>query len=203
MGITARALTSAAFGALQHVFSHLARGLRFWNQKGVRLQGGHWSRRVSAFLHDLGFQQNEEGFVHPTVGQIRWPWNQHCGDFKQWLQRGCHLLREAWRRGRFESFLVCQRRDSQALRGAVACCEKRVTKAKFIYSDTSQSVRACMVGVAFSGAMYQKIRDDAVEQHCKLCGEAVVPSWYHIVWECRSATNRPTMPGEALSARLG
>ena len=194
------------FKAAQDSFASLARAQHFWLSHGQGLVGGAWYSMMCEALYSLGFQQIPGGFTSQQHGtNIQWPFRQHFGSFDQWLKRALHDLRETWRRAQFAAFLEKDRRDSRQLRGQVAYQEAVVTKARYCYNSSNQSMRACMVGAGLSVCCYSKMRGEGMPTACRFCEQPVTPNWEHLLWECSAFSNtRPVVPAaEALCRRLG
>eukprot|EP00439_Symbiodinium_sp_Y106_P050583 s2417_g6.t1 len=114
-------------------------------------------------------------------------------------------MRVQWRRMLFQKFCDANRRDSHALAGWVFN-ERQVEGARRLYKESAQDGRAVLVGAALSTAFYRKQHHDVELRGCDHCGQNVVPSWEHLVWECPGVPNaaeRPTRPVTAAAARLG
>ena len=116
-----------------------------------------------------------------------------------------HKMRVQWKRMLFQKFCDANRRDSHALAGWVFN-ERQVDGARRLYKESAQDGRAVLVGAALSTAFYRKQHHDVELRGCVHCGQSVVPSWEHLVWECPGVPNaaeRPTRPVTAAAARLG
>ena len=180
------------------------RGMRYWRDQGRQYQGGLWWISLVTSLRGLGFRYTDGIFVHGTVGRITWP-PPVDADFAGWLERGRHLLREAFRRQHFQAFLDKDRRDSRQLRDVAIYEEERVTRARTLYRKTRHAGRAVMLGAAWSTLCYSRARGLADEPICRWCHLRVLATWHHLAWECEhfASTRPPEVPNDSLSLGLG
>ena len=190
--------------SLQHSFGCFADGFRYWSRLGRPLTGGGWWKSLRDSLHRLGFLTADNGFRHQDVGQITWP-PPEGALFHAWRERSRHMLREAFRRRHFQSFLDSERRDSRQLVAHVEYNEQVVTSARQLYQAGRLSARAVMLGAALSSLCYSRIRRQPDSQVCQWCCREVRPNWEHLVWHCSYfAETRPDpLPVDPMTLRLG
>ena len=192
------------WGLLQS-FGYLARGLLFWQTCGHPKRGGQWFDQISGELNKLGFTETNNGFAHPQVGRIRWPYTENLGNFKQWLHAAQHCIRESWRVKQFNNFLSSKRRDAEALRHVITYDSKVTEIARKVYQAATVEQRAVMVGAAWSIQQYYRVNTRGTLDACPCCGKHLVPSWYHLCWECEHFNSQRVVPPweSSLALRLG
>ena len=153
--------------------------------------------------------------LHVQLQQVGpWHWQTPQGRHVVWqvdtpASAAQHVVRDLWRKGRFEEFLRQDRRDSRGLVGRVQYREQTVKNTASLYDVATQEERGVLLGAAASAACYAAMQVrrhelEGIHQECPFCDIAVVPDGYHLCWRCpRFAEGRPPEPGTLLARRLG
>ena len=155
--------------SLQQSFSYFARSIRYWRDQGRQYQGGLWWNFPGDKLGQPRFSLHGRRLRTWRRGQNHLAPARGDAEFVGWLDRGRHLLREAFRRQQFQAFLDKDRRDSRQLRNAAVYEEERVARARTLYRKTRHAGRAVLLGAAWSTLCYSRARGLVDEPICRWC----------------------------------
>eukprot|EP00438_Fugacium_kawagutii_P004264 Skav214008 [mRNA] locus=scaffold1070:336930:338818:- [translate_table: standard] len=187
---------------------NFVRALRYWQNRGLSLLRGPWSRRVEQILQSAGFWQTQlHVWRHVEFGTASWIGDDGLAQANSVL----HFLREQWRKERFSAFLHHKRREAEeALAAGVSYDDVDVKRLRLLYDDLTAEQQGVLLGASWSIAAFDKLhrragKDDPVQVAvCPFCQQNVVPNWLHIAWHCpHFATGRPPEPELILAKRLG
>eukprot|EP00438_Fugacium_kawagutii_P011659 Skav217247 [mRNA] locus=scaffold110:330358:331212:- [translate_table: standard] len=163
---------------------NFVRALRYWQNRGLSLLRGPWSRRAAQILQSAGFWQTQlHVWRHVDFGTASWIGDDGLAQATSVL----HFLREQWRKERFSAFLHHKRREAEeALAAGVSYDDVDVKRLRLLYDDLTAEQQGVLLGASWSIAAYDKLRrragkDDPVQVAvCPFCQQAVVPNWLHI-----------------------
>ena len=179
----------------------------FWRGQGRQLVTGRWGRAVGSLLQELQFTRTgAHAWQHAGAGAF----DLSTGDAAA-RAKARHLMREAWRRQCYASFLRGQRHELADLVPDDEGYSETVLKAAIkLYNGTSNEERHVMLGGCVSEEQYARMHklppqgDESFLLQCTLCGRAGVPNWWHAAWCCPCFTSsRPTTPASSWAWRLG
>ncbi|CAE7247812.1 unnamed protein product, partial [Symbiodinium sp. CCMP2592] len=179
----------------------------FWREQGRRLVIGRWGQSVGSFLQELQFTRTgAHAWQHAVAGAF----DLSAGDLPA-RNKARHLMREAWRRQRYASFLRGQRHELDDLIPDDEGYSETVLKAAIkLYNGASNEERHVMLGGCVSEEQYARMHKlppqgaGSFLLRCTLCGRTGVPNWWHAAWCCSYfASSRPATPTSSWAWRLG
>jgi hypothetical protein len=158
---------------------------------------GSWQARVRKRFRSLDWQEIGPWRWRRAAQQVTMDWNLPAPGGEP------HLLREAWRRARYNDWLSSGRRDAGLCAG-VPYSENACRWARAAYEAGSYNQRTVLAGGAMSTAYAAVIFSRQMPAVCSRCSQEVVPGWYHLARQCPAfASGRPSEPSNPIALRAG
>ena len=188
-------------------FCSFFRADAYWRQRGLLFRDGRWGTAVRDFLASWGFTQvRPQCWHHEAVGRF-----DLAAGGRAELKRAAHLVREAWRRARFQSFLQGTRHELADLTVDFDGYEERWLKSAIrLFNQGTTEERHVMLGGCVSEEHYARMHrlepqgELAHVIRCSLCQGQGVPNWFHAAWNCgQFARSRTATPASSWAWRLG
>ena len=126
----------------------------YWRQRGLLFRDGRWGIAARDFLASWGFTQvRPHCWHHEAVGGF-----DLAAGGRAELKRAAHLVREAWRRVRFQTFLQGTRHELADLTADFEGYEERWLKAAIrLFNHGTTEERHVMLGGGVSEEQYARM----------------------------------------------